>query len=374
MTGTNIIEIQGLNLDRAVRLLYKHGIKIKNLQRKDKKTVTMQVNCSSKKLFAIFSHSCYNLKILKSYEISAILQSMKARLGLILGTVLCVVVILVYTGSVREIQISGIEKIEETEVVAVLTDMGITVGTPKTKINLNALADRLTTRLKLAAFTTVSLKGITLKITIIERTVTDIIDETPCDILSKFDGTVTGIIVTSGTAKVKIGDKVKIGQMLIEGKINNPDGSFTPVKAEGKIYGTVNKVYEEVYECNVKTPYRTGNSQKFTYLTLFSLTFPQNTAFSCDYAEFQEERTQKYLFQNMLLPFERITVTYYEIDYMTEHIDFDKVSKYIIEEAEIRARESVVSGEIKNLTTLVTDTENGKKITVTMVVEAEFTE
>ena len=371
MAKINCIELTGLNLDGALRRLHREGIRLKEVRRTSPRRMTMTVFCSSARLVAIFGESCYNLKILKSFELQSLLPSLLRRVGLVLGACLLMLAAGVYGGSVREIRIGGIAEITAEEVLAELEDIGIRIGSPRSGVVPSEVADRLVARLPLAAAATVRLRGVTLTVGLTERAHTAIEDTTPRDLIAKFSGEVTGVVVTSGTAAVKAGDRVTAGQVLIEGRIYEQDGSFTPVRAGGTVLGIVEKTYSELFECEIRTPYRTGRSESYSFLTLFSAEFPKVHGTAPGFSEFEEELSKSYLFPNMLLPFARVTVSRFELAYLTERVDFEKVRKYAVEEAEKRARE-FAGGEVLGLELSVENEGTAKRIAFVIKVAEDF--
>ena len=102
--------------------------------------------------------------------------------------------------------------------------------------------------------------------------------ETPCELTAGTDGTVTRIIVRNGKARVKVGDTVKAGDVLVSGELPLYDDSETLVKT--------NKVHAdaEVYARTVKTVTwkipdteeiraRTGKRRRGIFFKLLDLEF-----------------------------------------------------------------------------------------------------
>ncbi len=369
----NVVEISGLNIDRAVRLLHKQGIRLTGVQRHSARTVRLCAHCGSKKLVALFKNSCYNLKIIKSSEPMVLARSLLLRAGLFAGALLFFAAAALYSSGVRMISVTGAEKLDESVVIEQLYDLGVRPGVSKSSIDIRGLESQLTSRLPGAALVSVRLTGVKLTVRIVERTDTGVIAGEGGDLVSAFEGVVTGLIVFSGTAKVQPGDKVSMGQVLIEAKLFSPDGSYTETKADGEVYGERELVYSQTFEEEVTRAYRTGESRSRTYYRLFGSTYPADTSFSAGYSVYEEEVNVRYAFSGMLLPVERVTVTYHEIAYMTERADFEKVKKYIIEEAESAARAvAEESGEVTGLVTEVNDVPGGKLISVRVSVRGAF--
>lgn len=96
----------------------------------------------------------------------------------------------------------------------------------------------------------------------------------PCNLIAAKEGIIDSIVVRSGTAKVKKGDKVKPGDILISGIVELYDDSGTvtekaKVSASGDVYAITKVKYEDSFELLQPRKKYTGK-KKYQYQLILS--------------------------------------------------------------------------------------------------------
>lgn len=373
------VECTGLNLNKWVAKLLRCGYVIRDVEWRDECTLRMTIGVNAAKLFALFENSCYN-KTIKMHILS---QSGKtiwwhrllARCGLAIGGVACLLFLFWYASGVHalSVELNGECSFTEEEIVSVLESRGIRGGMRKRGLILEEINEILTSAFDSVSFATAKLEGVLLRVEVYAKDTTPVVPQDKENIYALHSGVVTGVIVYSGTAAVKVGDTVEKGQLLIEGRLYAPDGSFVSVPADGKIYGVHTAEHVKKFDSVVVTPYRTGNIQTLYRYEAFGLSFP-NRGFDCSFASYEVEEQVTYLFPNTFLPFRRRLLTLYELAYEEIEEDFEKVKKVLLEEAEREALEQYGAlGEIQEKQIEVIDTVTGKDIVVRMTIRVELT-
>ena len=137
------------------------------------------------------------------------------------------------------------------------------------------------------------------------------------DIVATCDGVVQSVLCEQGTPIVKVGDVVKIGDVLIEGTRRFNDDTCEDVYALGKVV-LVQSVSAFVPYTGTKTELQpTGNCQTFTQVVLFGKTYGK----VCNYTNYQVETKSTYL-HPLNLCVQR--VTYHEMALVTVKATFDE--------------------------------------------------
>lgn len=358
-------KLEGLNLDRALRTLWRENIPVYSAKKYSVRGLELKVGCNRENLFALFGKSCYNITIIQESGVRPVLRSLAGRWGLLAGALVCLLVLVFLSGRIWSVEVEGLERVDGQAFAEALTEAGVSVGSSR-DFDAEKVQKTLTTAFDEVSMVTLIRRGTAVRVLVVEREEQPVLRNEAGDLLAAADGVVSGVVVYSGTAVVRPGDRVKAGQVLIEGKLYYPDQSYDPVGAAGEVYGVAEVVYEEVFNGLTFQPYRTGRQVTRTYLSLYGKTFPQEIpAQPEDFLFFERTEQERWLAEGLLLPVRLHRVTYYEIAYAEVFEDFEKVKKVLIEEAEARAaEEAAAKGEIQSSSTEILETGGGKLIRV----------
>ncbi len=139
------------------------------------------------------------------------------------GIILFIVVFNLLAMFVWDIEIMGTEKEINGRVKTVLQRMGISQGIIKYGIDTQRVANSLMLEVDELSWCGVELKGTRLLIhTSIRAKPPQIVpDDQPCNILAGNDGFIEFMVVKRGQEKVRPGDIVKKGQLLVSGIVEN---------------------------------------------------------------------------------------------------------------------------------------------------------
>ena len=364
--------IEGLNLDHLLQKIHKNNIDLFDINKENDTNIIFCIkNSDLPKLVALLKDSCYNIKAVKKSGRTIVLKFLLNRIALFFGIVVFIVVSTFYGTAIRRITyLNDAENYSEV-LAKVLKEQRVAVGSRN--INTKELSAVILKTVPDFAYVNVYLDGVNLTVSAFTRDNNQSIDKSiDCNIVSEFDGVITRVIVLSGMAVVKIGDKVEKGQTLIKGIIG-PEENSVKVLAIGEVYGITDIIYTEYFETVKNVPYRTGNYYTKTNLKLFGLTFPAKSEEAKNFVNFETEFFSDDLFANMILPFKRVREVCYEIDYQILMQDFEKVKSVIIAEAKAKAMELV--GEdmaVENTSVTITDEIDKKIITIILNCEKKI--
>lgn len=288
------VRFEGLNVQREVNNLLKEGRVLCDLRKEDARRACVTVRAwEAKKLVAYLKKKCYNVTSVNYLGICRPFALAFSRPALLICIVLLLGALMFLSDRCLIIRVKDIEHREE--VLSGLNDCGIGIGFNLKTLDIDALENKLCVLLD-CAYAIVSREGSTLFVEIIPRVdaQTPVDYDKSFDIVSKGDGVITRIITLSGTPLVKVGDKVKKGQVLIKGVRTFKDGTTEPVRAVGEVYA-VAAVEAERSLAELKWQYeRTGKS-----VTLVSLQIGQKTVESnkkIPFDTYEREYSYFYLF------------------------------------------------------------------------------
>lgn len=195
------------------------------------------------KIIALLDNLCYDYKIVNNKGILPFALRALARAGLSIGIALGIVLISIYPNFVTRVTVTGIngQQLDNaliTKINGILESHGVAEG--KWLVGLDA--DDL--RKQLLALDGISYAGVERRGTHVDVTVAKEMDAEQfigvkgSKVVATKLATVTRVIVEGGTAEVKYGDVVRVGDTLIDGYVLYGDDKVE-VEARGTVYGKI---------------------------------------------------------------------------------------------------------------------------------------
>ena len=126
---------------------------------------------------------------------------------------------------VWDIEIEGNYRITTDQLETFLKEQNVREGMRRDRLDIETLEKEIRRQFSLVTWTSAKLDGTKLQISIKENDAPILDAQTGeestegTDLVSEFDGTVVEIVVRKGVPKVKIGDTVQEGQVLVDGKV-----------------------------------------------------------------------------------------------------------------------------------------------------------
>lgn len=119
------------------------------------------------------------------------------------------------------VRVEGNERLETAELLSACEDLGVKPGVWKRGVDTAEITNRLLVQFSDISWVSVGIKGtdVTIKLAETIEKAERIDRETPCDIVASADGVIVQITAERGTPKVKPGDVVKKGDVLISSEL-----------------------------------------------------------------------------------------------------------------------------------------------------------
>lgn len=284
------ITVEGYYIERFINICINSKILIWNIKR-EKGGVKIFLNVGLhdfKKLIQISKKTKCKIKINRKRGIPFILNKYRKRKIFALFLGLVAIAIMISSNYIWNIEIKieenqemqGISEnvedkhLENTEDVGLVKEIekdiaeaGLTVGKQKTKVDTSDIIRQIRLKRDDISWIGIELKGTNAVVKIVKaQEAPKIIDENDyTNIVADKSGVITKIIAQNGTAKVKVGDTVEKGTVLIEGTMQ---GKYTDIRyvhsigeIEAKVWYTkTERIYfkktEKEYTNNVETKYK----------------------------------------------------------------------------------------------------------------------
>ena len=371
--GYLVIEIEGYYIERFINICKSRNVTIWNLKRKEDIKLQFKARIQDfRELIKIAKKTRCKLKIKNKKGVPFLFHKYKKRKIFLIFLILFASLIILSSNFVWNVEIqiedgASIENIEED-----LKSFGLDVGKLKSSIDSKSIINEMRLKRSDIAWMGIELKGTNAIVKLVKADEKpDIIDESEyCSIVSNKAGIITKINAQDGTANVKIGDTVNVGDTLISGWMEGKYTGIRYVHAKGEIEA---KVW---YTKNKKIMYNTTERRETGEVeNKYSLKFNNfKINLSKKLSKFQiydtiETENKVRIFSNFYLPISLIKTTNQEVIEEQKTYDIEEAKNIGIQELEeelnneIENKEAIVN---KNVNTYVED--DGVNIYVTYEV------
>jgi len=302
------IVVEGYYIERFINICAAKGIFLWNLKR-DKATILYaRVGKEDfKRLKQVCRKTGCKMKINHKRGLPFILHQYKKRkiFASLLIVIFCVIVSL--SNFVWNIEVVGNDTISKEEILQVASDVGLSIGKFKHKIETKEVINRLRLERDDIAWAGIEIKGTNAKIEIVEADMKpEIIDEEEyCNIVADKPCMILKINARNGTSLVKNGDIVKQGDVIIGGWLEGKYTGTRYVHAQGEIQAKVwytNK--QRIYFKETKKEETGAIENKYSVnINNFRINFYKRVSKFENYDTIEENKKLK-LFSDFYLPIE----------------------------------------------------------------------
>ncbi len=270
LKGYVIIKISGFSVERFLNLMadrdvfvwgvcsYDDGVimKIRKSGMADAERCAAKTGCS--------------IKIIDNIGLPFAFKRFRKRKILISGVAVFAVLFYGLSFFIWTVDISGNIRTEKERIVSVCEQSGLFPGNLKIKTEPKEIAESIVESIDSVAWASVEISGTKAYVRIVEKlSETEITDrKTPVDIVADNDGMILSIAASSGSPKVKDGDVVSKGDLLISSEIeikeNEEIKGYDYVAAGGSVVAKVVYPVTAFISFNIKEKIYTGENFKDT--------------------------------------------------------------------------------------------------------------
>ena len=153
------------------------------------------------------------------------LRRYRARVGIPAGLLVFFLLLQFFSAHIWSVSVEGNENISAADIQAVVAPMGVRIGANQAALDIPTIQLTALARLPGAAWVAVNIRGSVAHVEIRERTpLPTVQDDQPSNITALIDGEIVAMTVYSGQAKVKVGDAVAAGSLLVSGVVQTTGG------------------------------------------------------------------------------------------------------------------------------------------------------
>ncbi len=354
--GYVIIRIEGLNLEKFINHCIAKDIYLWDIRRLSYTTLEACIGIKGFKAVKKLARRAgckVSLTQKNGYPFWA--HKIKKRKMLILGAFFSFLLLIIASSFVYKIEVVGNEQIATEAIMEYLEETGLKVGSNRHFIDLREIESELLLEFHEMAWVGIEIRGVYAKVEVVEKVMPPerLDKEAPCNVVAAKNGLIEKVIAKNGDAKVKEGDIVTEGDMLITGivtrqHLENP----MYVHAYGDVYAKTYYESTKSKPLTVINQIKTGETYKARSLRIgkLNLSLGDNDVPFEKYIE-AEDNKQPTLWRNIKFPVEIKVVTYEEVYEQEETLELEAVKQLIHEEAVTELLEQIpLEAEILNTT------------------------
>ncbi len=310
--GYICITVVGDYPERFLNLCVQGGSKIFNT-RKRSDSFEFCLFARDYKKIRIYRRKCgVRLKIRYRRGLPFILRRYQ-RIGLAVGAAIFVAMLIIMPKFVWSINVNGNSQLEYRQVISALETVGISIGTPLSRVDADNMRLRLALLLPEISWASINIEGTAVNVEIRETTQKIEQNTGYCNLVADFDGIVTAVYVRSGSSAVKVGDAVVKGDLLVSGTESYKDGATFFRHSDADIIATVERTATVTVPINKAVTSDIGDGRKRTVLSLFGIDIPLYIG-DIGYISRAEYTENNLVIGGVTLPVTAITSTFYETE------------------------------------------------------------
>ena len=242
--------------ERILNLCSMNHINVWDIYVKDTYLCASIYLCDFRKLRPIMRKCRTKAVVLERYGLPFLYPKLRKKAVLGIASLLCVCALYVSSGFIWKIEYEGNTTLTRDRLSDFLEEYQIHIGTRKKNIDIASLEKEMRKRFDVLTWVSVKIDGTDLILSVKEYdTPVEVVKKEATeeilrsiDLVANKDGTVLEMLIRNGTPRIKAGDEVKEGDILIEGKfpIMNDDGTLREYKdctADADIYVSRKEVF-----------------------------------------------------------------------------------------------------------------------------------
>lgn len=244
LCGYVIIEVSGRHCEKFLNICVRHRIYIFNIFRNKDRNLLVYTGIKS---FRNMRHAAFiarvKIRILRKCGLPFVISRYKRRKFFIAGAILFLFLLIFMTSFVWEIELDGVDTIDEAALKTALYSSGIKPGVWKYTIDTDKILSGLIYGYDEIAWARVRVAGTKLFISIAERKMPpELVDESePCDLVAVEGGVIELVNAIEGVSVVNKGMTVKKGDILVKGEIpvSGTENETRLVHSKGNVFAKV---------------------------------------------------------------------------------------------------------------------------------------
>lgn len=268
--GRILVEIKILNTEKLLNLFWTKNIRVYKVKRKDVATLILEIDyLNYEEVKVIVEKIGGRINIIKSNGLVFFLGNVKKKLSLFIGAAMFLCIIYYLSTYIWAIEVEVQKNIPPFEIRKQLSSIGIKPGISKEDIDVKDIEKQLENISTEILWLRVRIEGSTLKVVVEEKINPPQTESYEYgNLIATREGEIKRIYTFAGRAKVKSGELVKSGDVVIEG-IDGSEGGEYILPPRGVVIA--NTFYEKSMSIKVNGTMldRSGNKDSDIFISIF---------------------------------------------------------------------------------------------------------
>jgi similar to stage IV sporulation protein len=310
------ITVEGFYIERFINNCINNGILLWKVKRKSSTILTANISIKDfKKIHLISRKNKCKININSKNGLPIILHRYRKRKLLALFFIPIILLIIISSRFIWNIEIIGGENINKEELLMQLKEEGIENGKLKSKVDVQNAINSIRLKRDDISWMSVNMKGtnIIVKVAQADKRPTIVNADEYCNIVATKKGIIQKISADTGTILVKPGDIVEKGTILIGGYMEGKYTDTRYVHAKGKVTAKVWYTKSKKSQTTREITQETGKSENRYTINInnFKINLYKRLPNFENYDTIKEAKKIK-LFSNFYLPIEIEKTQYIE--------------------------------------------------------------
>lgn len=268
------IKLEGVYSEKVLSEFAKAKINIWRLKYHNNNIYCRVYAKDFKKIRKIRKKTGVKVKIIKKYGFPFFSQRYSERFGFVVGAVLFFVIIKFLSCFIWVINVNGNNTVKEREIIDTLSKIGIYETVKSSKIDSKNDAQQLLMLRNDLAWASLNIEGSVLNVNVSEIKNTKKRDNTvPTNIVAGRDGIIKKIDAVSGDVRVRVGENVHKGDVLVSGIIESLSSTVF-LKSNATVIAQIEKAYETRENYVKEIQLSTGKAKSQAVLELLGVKVP----------------------------------------------------------------------------------------------------
>jgi similar to stage IV sporulation protein len=340
LAGYLVIAIQGAAAEKFINLACGMGLPLWDINRGRESAVLRAGVDSFTDLCRLARRTGCRLHIVRKAGWPFFYSRLRRRRGLLVGLGLFVGALYFLSSFILFIRVDGAETLGRERIMAAAEKVGLRPGMLKTGLDKERLAAALLLHEPELAWVGLNVRGTLLVIEVVEKNRPPAAVDRPAHLVAAKDGLVVDVLLVTGEARVRPGETVKRGQLLIEGVLS--PGTYPvsplPARARGEVWARV--WYAGYGEAALQEPVatRTGRRAASWSLVVDGKEVLRVGRVGAPFLHFDVETGKQRLTERIApVPVEIITTVKYELLLQAHELSFETAQELAAERAKNQA-------------------------------------
>lgn len=234
--GTVNFQMYGKGIEDCLNETLSDGIKLWNLKQKNQKLYGCITAREYRAFWRIAHKNQTRIHMIRKAGVPFYLHRFFNRKGLVLGTALGIICLLLSQNFIWAIDIHDYEGKDREYLSEVMENHGIKIGAYIPTLDFRKLQQEILMEVEDISWMALNRKGTVVEAEVSEKVVPpDIRESHPCNVIAKRDGQVVSMDVYNGREMVELKQAVSKGDLLVSGILDDEMGNVRQVHADAKV-------------------------------------------------------------------------------------------------------------------------------------------